>query len=126
MGCKQRHYVPTIMATGYAGVYPMGYPQVVYHATNRFFITTAVSTLTLPAIPFTFAAKVSRLPRDVRPADAMYGVHRYERSSGGFRQNIPLQRTVQMSTLYSQGPRAREGHRDHSERLAKVGVPGST
>ncbi|XP_046681242.1 exonuclease GOR-like [Homalodisca vitripennis] len=45
--------------------------------------------------------------------------HRYERSSGGFRQNIPLQRTVQMSTLYSQMSRAREGHRDHSERLAK-------
>ncbi|KAG8280701.1 hypothetical protein J6590_074492 [Homalodisca vitripennis] len=31
MGCKQRHYVPTIMVPGSAGVYPMEYSQFAYY-----------------------------------------------------------------------------------------------
>ncbi|KAG8280715.1 Transducin beta-like protein 2 [Homalodisca vitripennis] len=32
IGCRPQHYVPTIMAPpGSAGVYPMGYPHIVYH-----------------------------------------------------------------------------------------------
>ncbi|KAG8280716.1 hypothetical protein J6590_074503 [Homalodisca vitripennis] len=61
-------------------------------SSEQCFYHWAVSTLTLPAHPFTFDAKVSRLPRDVRPAEVTcmdWVLRRNERSSGGFRQDPP-------------------------------------